>query len=89
MTNIPVTPSCTRAVGRGGGRDTSPACAANALQVTAAEADTASGDPCCRGPHQGLRLMSLLPSLYVMPKGKRAARKAGAFDKPKDWSVLP
>jgi len=58
------------------------------LQVADAEADTVSNDPCCHGPHQSLRFISLLLRVYVMPKGKRAARKAGAFDKTKNWSLL-
>lgn len=55
--------------------------------VAAAGADTVSKDHCCQDPHQSLRLISLLPRVYVMPKGKRATGKAGAFDKTKDWSV--
>lgn len=70
-----------------GGSDTSPPCTAN-TEITAAQADRVSKDPCCHGPHQSLRLISLLPRVYVVPKGKRAARKASAFEKTKDLSGL-
>lgn len=74
-----ISSSCTWAFWCWGGSDISPACTANMLEIIAAQADRVSKDPCCHRPHQSLRLISLLPRVYVLPKGKRAARKAKAF----------